>query len=718
MRTRSAHLAATSAAALAFAFTSPFASAGTTSQVKVETYKDFDEGEADSAFITSLGEVKPGWSTNKQDLTFEGGVWAALAHSSGTTLIGTADNGKIFIAKSGSVSEFATIPDVIAVVSLAEGANGTVYAGTMPGGQIWRINPGSGKTSKVATLKDAETVWALGVSGDRIYAGVGPVGKLFEVTPKTGASKVVFESDDKRVMSIATTDDGAVWFGTSEKALLYRYDPKRRVTRAMADFAGNEVTAIAAYRGGVVATANDLTEPSTSGTKTKEAIDKATKSKDGGEKAKEPDAGSKPGADKATPSTALAPRKGGRKGKGALFYVRGDGSLEQLHALTQTYFTSVVVNENEQIFAGAADKGRIYMVDSDDSVSTAFDVEQRAVSKVIYQKKGRGLAFTTDDAAALYRADGKAKKATYTSKVFDLKAPSRFGRFVWRGSSTLSIETRTGNTSEPGKGWSGWSKPKTTSRGGGGASGGKISSPVGRYTQFRVTFGNGKGQVLRAATLYYLPQNRPTKIESIEIKPSEKRSAMATADSGALKPRSPELKVSWKVENPDSDASIYELEVRREGEARWRKLPTGNKPLTTNSYKWNTETFPDGFYRLRVTASDRGANASSRARISHHTTELFAVDNTKPRIDGLTVRYPSATARSVDAMNPITEMAFSIDDQPWIVGTTRDGLFDDLAEMLELELPSDLRPGLHTLAIRVADAAGNIGSASISFRTK
>ena len=47
-------------------------SAGVTSKVTVETYKDWNEGEAGSSFITSLGEVKPGWATEKQDLSFEG----------------------------------------------------------------------------------------------------------------------------------------------------------------------------------------------------------------------------------------------------------------------------------------------------------------------------------------------------------------------------------------------------------------------------------------------------------------------------------------------------------------------------------------------------------------------------------------------------------------------------------------------------------------------
>ena len=43
---------------------------------------------------------------------------------------------------------------------------------------------------------------------------------------------------------------------------------------------------------------------------------------------------------------------------------------------------------------------------------------------------------------------------------------------------------------------------------------------------------------------------------------------------------------------------------------------------------------------------------------------------------------------------------------------------DDLAEVLRIQLPRDLSRGVHTLAIRVADEAGNIGSASVTFRVR
>ena len=119
-----------------------------------------------------------------------------------------------------------------------------------------------------------------------------------------------------------------------------------------------------------------------------------------------------------------------------------------------------------------------------------------------------------------------------------------------------------------------------------------------------------------------------------------------------------------------------------------------------------------------MTANDRRANSADRAIESHKTTPLFLVDNQKPSIAGITVRNLQATARATDSMSAIAEMAYSVDDGEWIVGATQDGLFDDLTEMLKITLPGDLSAGVHTLAIRVADEAGNIGSASVTFRVR
>lgn len=690
------------------------ADAVVTATWSVETYQEFDAGDATSAFITSTGEVRPGWDTKR--IKLEGGaVWAALRLADGSVLLGSDAGGAIYRVNGETAKQLVKLDGAIAVVSLAQTSDGTVWAGAMPGNKIWKINVATGKATPGPALKDVETIWSLAAAGNTVYAGTGPSGKLYAITGNT--AREVFDTDDKRITALAVTSDGAVWMGTSERALVFRYDPKDGKTRAMADFAGNEVSALAPYRTGVVVAANDLADPPPPVGKTAAQIEAAEKPNAAkGQAAKPPAVGTAPGADKdPTPVTDLG-RKGAKKGKGALFRVGDDGRLDQLHALTATYFTSVAVGPDGSVYAGAADKGRVYMVANDDAVATAFDVDERAVSHVWFDKNL--LAFATDDAAALYRATGRASQAKYVSDVLDAKAVARFGKLTWITQGRVKIETRSGNTAKPGVGWSDWQAPTQTGKVGGGISGGKIASPPGRYLQFRVALDDDDARVRRVMA-YYVPQNSATQIQEITIEPATKES-LPTLKDLAAKPRSPILKLKWKVENPDNDETVYLLEARRDGEANWRPLHTGKAPLTATSWDWNTETFPDGWYKLRVTASDHAANSPDRALQSSKTSTLFAVDNTRPRIEGLTINYGkgTATARASDQISTIAEMAFSIDDGPWQLGTTGDGLFDDLTEELRIALPKGLARGTHTLAIRVADAAGNVGSTSATFVVK
>ncbi len=684
---------------------------------ELATYKDWDKGEADGTFITSLGELKPGWGTKRIALDFDN-VWAAVRASDGAVYLGTDDEGKIYKLVGDKATELAQIPDVVAVTSLALATDGMLYAGTMPEGQVWRIDTKSGQATKVVTLEETETVWALALSKDEreLYAGTGPNGKLFRIDVAKNTAALAFDTKDKRIMALAPTRDGAIWLGTSEKALVFRYDPKSKTTRAMADFSGNEITALAEFDGGVVVAANDFEEPSTSGIKTKAAVEKAEKKKDPGEKGEKPKAESKPGADKAPASGANVTRKGARKGKGTLYRVYGDSRIEQIHALTQTYYTSVVVTEDGEVFAGAGDKGRIYMVDQRDEVATVFDVPERLVTQLLYSSS-EGLSFATSDAAAFYRTDGKAKKSEYTSEAIDSKAPAHFGRIEWRSTGAIEIATRTGNTAEPGVGWSEWQKPRQITPAGGGSHSARVTSPPGRYLQLRIRFAGDRKANVRAVKLYYLPQNRPTKITEVTVEPSTKSKKPVTLEDGVTKPRSPVLKLKWKVDDEDKDTNEYRLSVRREGDALWRPISPKDEPLTKTTFDWNTETFEDGYYRLRVTASDRQTNSAARALESHKTTPLFLVDNQRPEIRGLSIKVPNVSLRASDSMSPISEASFSVDERPWQLGDTQDGLFDELTEMIRITLPDDLAPGIHSLTIRVADEAGNIGSTTASFRT-
>ncbi|HEY6174795.1 MAG TPA: two-component regulator propeller domain-containing protein, partial [Kofleriaceae bacterium] len=219
----------------------------------VETYPQWDAGDATSAFITSAGELRPCWDIKRTALEGDA-VWSSLRLADGSVLLGSDVGGAIFRLTGEASKKLVSLPGAIAVVSLAQTADGTVWAGAMPGNKLWKIDVAAGKAAPTAALgkdKDVETVWSLAAIGNTVYAGTGPSGKLFAVTG--GVAKEVFDTDDKRITALTVTSDGALWLGTSDRALVFRFDPRTAKARAMADFAGNEVSSLAAFRDGVIA---------------------------------------------------------------------------------------------------------------------------------------------------------------------------------------------------------------------------------------------------------------------------------------------------------------------------------------------------------------------------------------------------------------------------------------------------------------------------------
>ncbi len=671
------------------------------------TYREFDEGETERALITSLGEVLPGQATERVDLETSA-AWCAVRGSDGTVYAGSIADGTIYAVNGDKKRVVATLDKDTPWIGALALDGGTLYAGTLGSATIWKVDSKGGKPSALVKLDGADHIWALAfdASGKTLYAGTGPDGKLFAVDLAAGKAKVIWESGEKHLLAVTRAGDGALWIGTAEEAILYRFDPKTSQARAMADFAGSELKAVVEVNGAFIVVSNEFDQ--------KVAAPPAPPPAKGpkGTPAKPPEAGAAPGADKPDPAKPAE-----RKGKGGVFRVEPDGRVEQLHALPDSYFTSLAATADGTIYAGAGTQGRVYQIRPDRTVVTLFDVAERQVNAIMAWDAG--IAFVTGDGGATYFSAGPAKDAAYTSKVFDAGFPARWGNLRFRGDG-VTVSTRSGNTAKPSKGWSAWEAlgPRSTQ---GNTNVGAVKSPGARYVQYKVTLdAAGKAtSVLRDVTVYYLPQNQRPRVTDITVGDDPAAAAKkppVTTATGPSKPRSPIVKLKWKVENPDEDELVYDLSYRPEGEVEWRDLPTGSDPLIKTEFDWNTEALPDGYYRLRVSASDSRANPPNVAMEHSYVSTPFLVDNQKPQVQNLTVKLPAVSGLGQDSFSRIDEIAWSLDGGEWTMVYPTDGIFDSIAESFSLKLPKDLAAGAHTLSIRVADEADNIGSASTTFR--
>src|SRR4029077_19951182 len=69
----------------------------------------------------------------------------------------------------------------------------------------------------------------------------------------------------------------------------------------------------------------------------------------------------------------------------------------------------------------------------------------------------------------------------------------------------------------------------------------------------------------------------------------------------------------WTAADPNGDSLFYTLEIRGVNEAEWKPL---KDRVAEKYYSWDSTAFPDGEYRIRVTASDAPSNPPGEALTS------------------------------------------------------------------------------------------------------
>jgi outer membrane protein assembly factor BamB len=664
--------------------------AGATRSMRQTTAKDFEEGEATASMILPSGDVVPGMRTARipVDAAF---VWCAtLSHDGKTAYFGTGDQGRIFsvpVARAGAVEaparKLAEL-DAAWVTSLAVKADGTLVAGTTPGGRVFSVNPQTGAVKQLAKLA-AEHIWALHVDqkSGTIYAATGGPGKIFAIDAK-GTVRQHWDSGDKQVVSLADGGGGTLLAGTSTEAIVYRVRPDGR-SEALHDFEADEVRAVVRTGTSTYLAVNDFEKGGELGG----AVGGPTPAK--GTRINT-SAGGAPAA------VGGASRSGQVKAKAAVYRLEDDGQIEQIFALADGYFTSLLLGEGGNVYVAAGTQGKLYKIAPDRTTALAADLPERQALSLV--RTSEGFLVGTGDIAGVYRVRPAATgEATYLSKVFDAEVPARWGHLRWSGSKELAFETRSGNTSKPDKSWTEWRKLDGLTQAG--AEGeGRIASPGSRYLQYRVSL-PAQGSILRETNLYYLPQNQRARVTDVTLEPP---AAGARAHSSTLKLR-------WKVENPDADELIYRLWFRQENESVWRPLG-GPEPITRTEYDWNTESVPDGRYVVRVWSSDERVTPHDRALDSSFDSAPFLVDNTKPEVGDLQAKAPVVTGKVRDDASTITQIEYSVDGNEWRPAAPTDGILDQRAESFSLKLPT-LAPGPHVVTVRAFDAADNVGSARV-----
>jgi hypothetical protein len=188
------------------------------------------------------------------------------------------------------------------------------------------------------------------------------------------------------------------------------------------------------------------------------------------------------------------------------------------------------------------------------------------------------------------------------------------------------------------------------------------------------------------------------------------------ANADALPPWAQGIRpLAWKASDPNSDDLTYRLFLRREGDTEWTPIASG---LSTTLYAWDTTSWPDGRYELRLVASDEDQNPPGEGLDDEMIVGPVVLDRTPPTFSALEAKLEGTTAvvrgRATDTGLYVSRVDVGFDDDStWYPAAPDDGLWDQPAENFTLRLDG-LPPGSHLLRVRVTDALGN---AAISSRT-
>ncbi len=697
---------------VALALAAADVAAGGTRTFRVADFDDFDAGEAEGAAIEASGKVTAGLLPARGEVP-GASAFTCLADGKDGKLayVGTADAATIqrvrLDGKPGKDGKAAPKAEPLAelkgavVSALAQLPGGDLLAATLPGGVIYRVD-GKGKVSTFAELK-VEQIWAIVPHQGRLLIGTGPKGELLSLNMDGKDTKVLLDSDEKDILSVLTIGKDIV-VGTSPGAKVLQVGaPVEGVL--LQDFTGDEVRALVLTDTGLLAAVNDFSDRGLS------SLQALTKNLGRTSLVGQPIEGSVDAAGSAPQSSAELMFVPLTAGKGGLDLARaGELAWENWLHRDKQYFTAAISGPGKgEVLVSSSQQGKVYRVRGRRDVAVIADLEERQATGLC-ALKGGGVLATAGDGAAVYRLAGPstsaasaAAKGRYRTKVFDAKQPAAYGAVYLRGAGPLTLRARSGPGDEVDKRWSEWKtialvKSPDALRG-------ALAVPSRRYVQLEV--GLDAQSELRDISLFYAPENLPPLVQSVDIAKPE----FEPEDDGEPDAK---LTIKWKAEARDDDELIYEVRIRPEGgdAGQWIKLG-GEAPVTKKELKWDLASVPDGVYEAQIVASDEPSNGSARARTDEVVSAPFVVDHRRPVIDEVKVQGAKISARARDEGSHVHDVAYAIDGGSFRAASPADGLFDGDAEVFEVVLPADLKPGRHRVVLRARDAFGNLGTIAV-----
>ena len=640
---------------------------------KLAGHGDFIRGETRGVSITGKGRLT---LSPVLDLVFESNeplIWSLAADSRGNLYAGTGNDGKLYRIDPSGRSEVFFDAEELEIRSVVIDRNDRVYAATFPDGRIHRIDPdgthavffdpardggmngpdsesgsdpdgGAGNGTGNGPGDGTNYIWSLALdAGGGLYAGTGEQGRVYRID-EDGGVHLLAELEEAHVMALAVDGSGRLIAGTEPGGRVYRIAgiSSGGAISVLHDSPYGEVNTLLVGKDGAVY-AGALSGPrrgargGRAGTAGASMPPPSTGAPD--------DPGGAPmlNAVQVTASAEPADRPsvgGFATGGSVVFRIDPDGRVEEWWRSQTDVGLSLAIRGENELLIGTGSSGRLYSV-RERGVGTLLNELQESQITALSPDASDGVVVATSNRGNLYRLRSTpVREGEYESDVRDTRGMARWGRIRWESEqpsgTSVRLFARSGNTDSPDQTWSEWTGPYTD------PAGEALACPPARYLQWKAVLGteNEEAPTVSSVSASYLTRNNPPRVHAVTVyEPGVYLRDSATgqvgqstqtdlppgiaaqvggrgngrgqsASSGSPTYRKGMRAVAVRASDPDGDGLSYEIYFRGVAEEMWKRLESERR---TPSYSWDSETFPDGEYVLRVVASDAPSNPPDQA---------------------------------------------------------------------------------------------------------
>jgi hypothetical protein len=716
--------------------------------------EEFEKGTPAGVSIESDGHLRQGPGLTELVTTPSTFVWSVAADKSGNVFAGTGSPATVLRLGQKAGDKPVTLFESrdLSVQALRVGPDGALYAATVPGGKVYKLNPdaatkvdeasatvvfdaakadaaANGGKTDLSPSTQSHYIWDLTFDpAGRLYIATGNPGAVYRVDPaKPGAApELFFKSDEAHIRTLAWDAKGNLIAGSDGSGLVYRIDSQGK-GYVLFEAPRREITSIAIGANGTIYAAcvgdksrNPLPPLPVQG------ISSVT-------------------ITVVQPQSLQAANASASVPEGTEIFALSEGQAPRSLWSSKDAIVYALAARSDGLLALSGNRGQIYQIQDDGSYSDIAHLQAQQGLSMATGVGMQSLLIATGNIGKVY-VFGPADSHEYASDVLDAGAFARFGRVeIEPGSSGFDILTRTGNVEQPVRGWSDW-QPLTD---------GAVASPPGRFLQWKAVLHTDG--VLGSVGVNYLPVNSAPVVDELVVVPGARLNPQAnfsqnqtiniafpssnqnsgiTYDAGtnqplqALKDRTA-VTVRWAAHDDDGDTLTYALYMRSDGDTEWWPL---KKKIKEQAYSFDATLIPDGGYRIKVVASDSVSHSPGDALIGEKVSDRFVVDTTPPVVSAIkadpapvTCPPPACSAAVVvnfdadDAASPIAHAEYSLDAGAWQyidpVGKISDskhehysfsfGLHDEVGKPVE-----------HLITVRVYDRYDNVGVAKTIIPTR